>query len=116
MSGSGGGGGRDYGGGGGGGGGGGAIACENLTVNAQIATPNPVYVPTVRVGDIGTVVAQTVGSQQVVVVIRSNGDQLGGLVGGATTRLRECILAGTSYIFEVTSVSGAQIHVRIEPA
>lgn len=102
-------------GGGAGDGGSSVVACELLALNAQISTPNPVFVPTIRVGDIGTVQVKAMSNQQVVVIVRSNGDQLGGLVGGQTNRLRECILGGTSYRAEVTMVSGAQIIVRIDP-
>ena len=96
--------------------GGGPVACELLTFTAQISTPNPTFISTVRAGDLCTVQVQAVSNQQVVVVVRNNGDQLGGLVGGQTNRLRECILSGTRYRAEVTSVSGAQIVVRIDPA
>ena len=100
---------------GGGEGGGGPVACELLTFTAQISTPNPAFISTVRAGDLCTVQVKAVSNQQVVVVIRNNGDQLGGLVGGRTNRLRECILSGTRYRAEVTASSGAQIVVRIDP-
>lgn len=98
-----------------GGGGGNPVACEFLSFSAQISTPNPAAVSTVRVGDFCTVQVQLINNSQVVTVVRNDGTYLGGLVGGQTNRLRECILSGTQYQAVVTAVSGAQIIVKIDP-
>ena len=102
------------------GGGGGSIsddeiACENLRFEAQIASPVPAAVSALKVSDVLTVsVANTVGTQQVQV---HDGVQLvGGLLANRVSRLRECILNGSTFKARVLSINGGQVRVFVEHA
>jgi len=103
----------------GGGGGGRAvaeegIACEFLRFDAQVATPSPAVVPTLNVGDVLDVTLSAGGGLAAVQVHR-NGQLVGGLLANLVPRLRECILAGTSYQATVTALNGGQVRVLVEP-
>lgn len=100
--------------GGNGGGGTTPLSCTTLVIITQIATPDPAFIASIHVGQVCSVQVISMNQQQVIAVMRGN-DRLGGLVGGATSRLRECILQGTSYCAEVIEVNGPQIRVRISP-
>lgn len=91
------------------------VACSALIINTQIATPNPEFFASIQTGEVFAVRLVHMNDVQVVAVVRSNDDLMGGLAGGAIRRLRDCIIAGTNYHATVTRVSGPQILVRIEP-
>lgn len=98
--------------------GGGSIAdvpCSGLVINTQIATPNPSLIASVQVGDVFAVTLVPMNGLLVVAVVRNNVDLIGGLAGGAISRLRDCINGGTAYTATVNRVSGPLILVRIEP-
>lgn len=104
---------------GGGGGGGRAvsdegIACEFLRFDAQVASPNPAIVPTLSHGDVLDVTLFA-GGGLAAVQVTQNGQRIGGLLANLVPRLRECILAGTSYQATVTGLNGGQVRVLVEP-
>lgn len=104
---------------GGGGGGGRAvsdegIACAFLRFDAQVASPNPVVVATLNVGDVLDVTL-TAGAVVAAVQVMHNGQLVGGLLANMIPRLRECILAGTTYQATVTVLNGGQVRVLVEP-
>ncbi|MDM0108664.1 hypothetical protein QTH97_27205 [Variovorax sp. J22R24] len=102
----------------GGGGGGfvdvGDVACSNLRLQIQIATPDPVGIATVLVGMVLTVTLQHLGGHQVVALF-NGATRVGGLAGGQVSRLRDCLAAGTNYSATVQSISGPRVLVNIEP-
>src|SRR4051812_40178813 len=104
---------------GGGGGGGRAvsdegIACNLLRFDAQIASPNPAVVPTLAIGEVLDVML-TAGGGLAAVQVLKNGQPVGGLLANLVPRLRECILAGTTYQATVTALNGGQVRVLVEP-
>lgn len=103
----------------GGGGGGGSdtpvLACEDLVIKAQIASPKAAVVSKLGIGDVLAVKVQTIGGTAVVVLL-SKSKLAGGLAAPNLSRLRECIEGGTTYQATVTAVSGAQINVTVEAA
>jgi hypothetical protein len=104
---------------GGGGGGGRAvsdegIACNFLRFDAQVASPNPAAVPTLTVGDVLTVTLAAGGGLAAVQVYKG-AVLVGGLLANLVPRLRECMIAGTSYQATVTALNGGQVRVLVEP-
>ena len=89
------------------------IACEALKFEAQIASPVPAAVSTLKINDVLAVtVANTSGVQQIQVY---NGTQLvGGLLANRVSRLRECILNGATFKATVLSINGGQVRVAVE--
>lgn len=99
--------------GGGGGADGGADKCA-IYETAVLASPVPVVVATISVGDILAVELET--SPRDRVVVRTNDGQ----VAGAITSIRlvdmiECIGDGYVYQAEVKSINGGKVEVEIRP-
>jgi len=101
------------GGGGGGGPDGPVLACEDLVIRAQIASPKAAVVSKLKVGDALDVEVQTIGGTAVVMLL-SRGKLAGGLAAPNLSRLRECIEGGTTYQATIAAISGAQINVTVE--
>jgi len=89
------------------------LACEDLVIKAQIASPKAAVVSKLKVGDALEVAVQTIGGAAVVVLL-SKGKLAGGLATPNLSRLRECIEGGTMYQAKITAISGAQINVTVE--
>lgn len=87
--------------------------CEDITFDAQLTSPNPAVVPTLRVGEVLDVSVQTTSGRRVVQVTK-NGQFVGGLVGPDASRIRNCIDQGHQYKGNVLSVNGGQVRVRVE--
>jgi len=105
----------------GGGGGGGSISneeitCENLKFEAQVASPNPAVVSTLTVNEVLTVTVAAGSGTQEVQVYTAAGHLVGGLLANRVSRLRECILNGTSYTAKVIMINGGQVRVFVEHA
>lgn len=100
-----------------GGGGGGFsenhVDCADLRFSAQLSSPQPAVVGSLKVGDVLQVNIAQLGSAQALAVL-SSGVPAGTLLGANATRLRECILKGHSYCAKVTSLNGAQVLLDIE--
>lgn len=86
--------------------------CELLKFDAQLTSPKPAVVATLKVGEaLNVVVAEMNG--QVVVQALKNGQLAGGLTGPDAARLRDCIGEGHNYSASVLSVNGGQVRVRV---
>ena len=101
------------GGGGGGGGGGGTTPCESLKFDAQLTSPQPAIVATLKVGEVLTIVVATMKGTVVVQVLKGS-SIAGGLAGPDASRLRNCIDDGHQYEATVISVIGGQVRVHVE--
>lgn len=104
-----------------GGGGGGSIsnediACENLKFEAQVASPNPAVVPSLTVNEVLRVTVTARSGIQEVQVYTAASQLVGGLLANRVSRLRECILNGTSYTAKVIAINGGQVRVFVEHA
>lgn len=103
-------------GGGGGSSGGDSVstACETLRFDAQLTSPQPAVVQSLKQGEVLTVtIAMMKG--QLVVQVRKRSDQIaGGLTGPDATRLRQCIEQGHEYKATVLTINGGQVRVRVE--
>lgn len=91
------------------------VACADLIINTQIGSPRADVLPSLKVGTILGVQVQQQNNVSVVVLL-SNDKVAGGVASPDVQRLRECILGGTAYEARVTSVSGAQVGIRIAVA
>jgi hypothetical protein len=103
--------------GGGGGGGGDSYdndsPCDRLRFEAQLSSPQPSVVVTLKVGDVLDVAVSTMKGQ-VVVQVLTNGHVAGGLAGPDATRLRNCMDQGHQYNATVRAVNGGQVRVFVE--
>lgn len=101
--------------GGGGDGGGGSQGCETLRFEAQLTSPQPAVVGTLRLGDVLDLAVVDMNGQVVVHVLKG-GQVAGGLTGPDATRLRGCIQDGHDFKATVLTVNGGQVRVRVEHA
>lgn len=104
-------------GGGGGGGGGGGVpdagpSCERLKFTAQLTSPQPAVVATLKAGEVLDVALANMNGQLVVQVVK-NKQPVGGLAGPDATRLRNCLNDSHHYSATVLSVNGGQVRVEI---
>lgn len=96
------------------GGGDSEIACNRLSFETQLSSPKPAVVSALNVGDVLSVVVESLGAVQVVVV--KQGDQVaGGITSPKMARLLECLLQGSNYRATVVRKVGGQVTVRISP-
>ena len=95
--------------GGGGGGGGGYDACL-IHTNTSLASPNPAVVGTLGIGSVLDVVLNATGANPVVEVRTAAGAVAGTLAGIPILRtLIECLQGGSTYVFEVSGISGGRV-------
>lgn len=101
--------------GGGGGGGGDPLpsSCETLKFDAQLVSPQPAVVASLKIGDVLEVALAVLKGQTVVQVLK-NRQAVGGLTGPDANRLRNCIEDGHDFKAAVLSVNGGQVRVRVE--
>lgn len=105
-----------------GGGGGGVstddevIGCDVLRFETQIASPNPLVVPTLKVGDELLVSIASATKTQEIQVITAGGQLVGGILAVKVQRMRECMLESHTYKATVLSVNGGQVRVLVEHA
>ena len=92
------------------------IECHLLRFVTQIASPNPVVVPTLRIGDELSVIMSPSSGLQEIQVVTASGQLVGGLVATKVQRMRECMLEARLYKATVQSVLGGQVRVLVEPA
>jgi len=103
--------------GGGGGGGGGessSTPCETLRFDAQLTSPQPAVVQSLKNGEVLAVDVANMKGQLVVQVRKKSGQIAGGLTGPDASRLRQCIEQGHMYKATVLTINGGQVRVRIE--
>ena len=93
-----------------------AIACDVLRFETQIASPNPVLVPALKIGDELIVIIASASKTQEIQVLTANGNVVGGLLSVKVQRMRECMLENHSYKATILSVSGGQVRVVVEHA
>lgn len=102
---------------GGGGGGGGRgdvdLPCDELKFEAQLTSPQPAVVATLKVRDV-LVIAVAIMKGQVVVQALKNRELAGGLAGPDATRLRNCMDKGHQYTATVRAINGGQVRVLVE--
>lgn len=104
-----------------GGGGGGIVendqvACNLLRFETRITSPNAAVIRLLNVGDQLYIQIAAASIAQEILVVTSVGQLVGGLLHNRAQRLRECLLAGTSYKATVRSLNNGQIDVFVEPA
>lgn len=102
-----------------GGSGGGSIdnvaQCDLLKFEAQLTSPRPDIVKTLRVGDVLVIDTANMNGQVVVQVLK-DGQPAGGLAGPDATRLRSCMAEGHGYQATVRIINGGQVRVFVEHA
>jgi len=92
------------------------IACDILRFDAQIVSPNPAVVPTLRVGDILDVVIAASSGTQEIQVLTAAGALVGGLLANKVQRLRECMLESHGYRATVLAINSGQVRVAVKHA
>lgn len=90
-------------------------SCEKLVIHTQLSSPVAAVVAQLVVGSVLSVDTQP-GPITTLVVAKYNGAVAGGLASAQIARLLECLDDGHQYEATVTSISGAQIKVRVEVA
>lgn len=87
--------------------------CDKLRFEAQLTSPQPAVVSTLKPGDLLDV--QVVNMKgQIVVQVLIKGRPAGGLAGPDATRLRNCIERGHEYSAKVLAINGGQVRVFVE--
>ena len=90
-----------------------SMPCLRLRFSAQIATPVPTVVWTLHPGDVLNVALANPEGSLVVQVLKDD-ELAGGLIGGSTARLRDCLQQGNLFKATVERVNGGQVRVLIE--
>jgi hypothetical protein len=88
------------------------VSCSDLVINTQVSSPRAAVISRLKVGSMLDVEVRQEKSVTVVVLVL-DGQIAGGIAAPEVQQLRECIQAGTAYTARVTSISGAQVGVRI---
>jgi hypothetical protein len=99
--------------GGGGGGHNDESPCDKLRFEAQLTTPQPAVVATLKLKEVLVIDVATLKGQVVVRVLKK-GKVAGGLAGPDATRLRNCIERDHTYKATVRTINGGQVRVLVE--
>lgn len=92
-----------------------AVPCERITLNAQLTSPQPAVVTSLRVNDV--LVVDIVGMQgRNVIQVLKDGQPAGGLSPAEAAKLRDCILRGHKFKATVLEIRQGQVQVYIEHA
>lgn len=89
--------------------------CDTLRFEAQLTSPQPAVVSTLKPGELLDIEVVNMKGQLVVQVLKS-GQAAGGLAGPDATRLRNCIEKGHEYKAKVLTINGGQVRVFVEHA
>lgn len=89
--------------------------CDKLRFEAQLTSPQPAVVATLKPKEVLDVRVVNMNGQVVVQVVKK-GQVAGGLAGPDATRLRNCIDQGHNYTATVWSINGGQVRVFVEHA
>lgn len=109
------------GGGGGGGGGGGnrgvpppqaTSSCETIDFSTVLASPNPIMLATVEVGQAFPVNIRTAGKTKVAVVVAKD-EVLGTITSPEAVTLVDCIEKGFRYRAQILEIRGGVCRVRV---
>ncbi|QKV54729.1 hypothetical protein [Comamonas antarctica] len=91
------------------------IACHLLKFETRITSPNAVVLVMLSVGKQLNIQIAAGSTAQEIQVVTSEGQIVGGLLHNKAQRLRECLLAQTSYKATVRSINNGQVDVFVEP-
>ncbi|MDH1107365.1 hypothetical protein N5C55_06530 [Pseudomonas otitidis] len=86
-------------------------SCATLRFDTQLASPKPLVVATLQVGNVLDIAFGQGGNQ--VVVALWNGVEAGGIVDPHLNQLRNCMNQNEQFQAHVLSISGGQVRVRV---
>lgn len=86
--------------------------CESLRFDANLTSPKPSVVGTLKVGAVLTIVVAEM-KDVIVLQVLAGGLVVGGLTALEAARLRTCIDQGHTYQATVLSLDGGQVRVRV---
>ena len=90
------------------------IACDQLSVTTQIASPKDEVVEQLQENYILDIVPGDHHGQSVVLALWE-GQEVGGIGDRRLQRLRQCMTEGTMYAARVVSIISGQVRVHIYP-
>ncbi len=89
----------------------GSISCEDLFIKTRLASPIPAVVSELKTGD--RLIIRLAGPTGPIQATTPEGDVAGSILSVNLTKLITCIIGGTEYVAEVTSVAGGDCQVSI---
>jgi hypothetical protein len=89
------------------------VDCANLQFDAELASPQPKVVATLKKGTILSVELDAAGGRNRIIARAPGGQIAGALISGRMAELLRCLQAGESFVAEVTRVDGGDVRVRV---
>lgn len=86
-------------------------SCSTLQFDTQLASPKPLVVAQLQVGNVLDIVFGQGGSQ--IVVALWNDIETGGIVDPRLNQLRNCMSQNERFQARVLNISGGQVRVRV---
>lgn len=86
-------------------------SCSTLQFDTQLASPKPLVVAQLQVGNVLDMAFGQGGNQ--VVVALWNGNEAGGIVDPRLNQLRNCMSKNEQFQARVLNISGGQVRVRV---
>jgi hypothetical protein len=89
------------------------LDCEKLTFDAEIASPQPRVIGTLKVGSKLGIEIDVAGGRNRIVLKTRDGSVAGALISGRIPELLRCLQQGESFVAEVMKIDGGDIRVRV---
>lgn len=89
------------------------VACEDIVITTQLASPKAAVVLELKEGDFLEIVVESNTAGQPLLVAKYQGKTAGGITHPGMFRLLECIKNGTVYVGEVLTAKLGLVKVKI---
>lgn len=87
--------------------------CARLSLDAEVASPQPRVVARLTVGELLSVELDQTGGRPRIIVRTSNNDVVGALLSSRLPALLRCLQQGEDFAAEVTLIAGGDVRVKV---
>lgn len=88
------------------------LDCSQLSFECILNSPKPNIISHLKIGDILEV---SISTSPDIIIVRSNGNDVGTITGSSFLNLFNCMLNGYQYVSKIISITGGICRVHVMP-